>query len=300
MSMFIRQPHDKFFKRSMSDARVAKDFFNAHLPIDLLRRVDLNTLKLKKQSFIDDAFKATEADVVYSIKLDDTLAYFYLLCEHQSSIDETIAFRLLGYIVRIMELHLSQNPKSHLPVVYPLVIYNGEEPWDAPREIFGLFGEQKELAKQLFLQPYQLVDVQRLSDKELQERMWSGLVEFILKYRRWQDFGQYLETVFPWLNKIEIHEGSTFVSVVLNYITRNNNVDAADKELFIQKANQYLLEQLRGEAMTLAEMWQQEGVEKGVQQVALRLLKEGFEFDFIAKMTQLTEEDLQALKEQVH
>lgn len=303
MMQFIHQPHDKFFRLSMSDVRVAKDFFYAHLPAELLQKVDLSTLKLQKESFVDDAFKTTEADVIYTVKLDGAPAYFYLLCEHQSNIDETIAFRLFVYIVRIIEMHLRQSPKTSLPIVYPLVIYTGEKPWDAPREIFELFGEQRDLAKQLLLQPYQLVDVQCFSDEELQKHQWSGLVEFILKYRRLQNFEQYLETVFPWLNKIEIHQGSSFVKIVLNYITRNNSVGAADKVLFIQKANQYLSEQLRGEAMTLAEMWRQEGMEKGIQkgiqqdrqEVALRMLKEGLEFDFIAEMTQLTLEDLQAL-----
>ena len=35
MAEYIHLTHDKFFKRSMSDIRVAKDFFSCHLPIEV-------------------------------------------------------------------------------------------------------------------------------------------------------------------------------------------------------------------------------------------------------------------------
>ena len=92
MAQFIHQPHDKFFKISMSEIHVARDFFAAHLPAEILQKADLTTLKLQKQSFIDEVYKSSEADVVYTVKLDHSLAYFYLLCEHQSEVDKKLLF----------------------------------------------------------------------------------------------------------------------------------------------------------------------------------------------------------------
>ena len=95
MAASIHQPHDKLFKLSMSNLAVAKEFFIAHLPATILEKIDLNSLKPEKQSFIDDTYKTTEADVVYSVKIGNLTAYLYLLCEQQTTVAPQLAFRLL-------------------------------------------------------------------------------------------------------------------------------------------------------------------------------------------------------------
>lgn len=69
MAQFIHQPQDKLFKQAMADNRVAEAFFTTHLPDELLAQVDLTSLSLTPHSFIDEAYKATEADVVYQVLL---------------------------------------------------------------------------------------------------------------------------------------------------------------------------------------------------------------------------------------
>ena len=69
MSSSIHQPNDKLFKLSMGNLRVATEFFQAHLPATLLSKIDFSTLKLEKDSFIDGIYKATEADIVYSVQI---------------------------------------------------------------------------------------------------------------------------------------------------------------------------------------------------------------------------------------
>lgn len=66
MTTLIHQPSDKFFKQSMADIRVARDFFETHLSAEILERVDLSTLQLQKNTFIDDTYKSSEADLVYT------------------------------------------------------------------------------------------------------------------------------------------------------------------------------------------------------------------------------------------
>lgn len=297
MSTFIHQPNDKLFKQAMADVRVAKQFFEEHLPAKILQVVDFDSLTLKKHSFIDDVFKATEADVLYTVKLNGDLAYFYLLCENQSTVDATIAFRLWVYMVRIMEMHLKQNPKSPLPIVYPLVLYTGLPPWDAPKDIFSLFSEHAELAKDIFLQPYQLVDLQRMDDDGLRQHLWSGLVEFALKYREVRNFAHYLGTLFPWLRQIELHEGANFAKIVLTYVV--NGVETDNQALFVQKANELLSSELRGEAMTLAQLFKQEGRTEGraekAREIAKQLLEEGALYELVAKVTGLSLDELNAL-----
>ncbi len=229
----IHKPHDKLFQLAMAETAVAREFFSAHLPIHIRETINLNTLKLEKDSFIDTAYQETEADVVYSVKCLNSHAYLYLLCEHQSRVDPMLAFRLLGYILRVMEMHLKQNPGSDLPLIYPMVVYAGEEVWNAPLDIFPLFGELEKLAREIFLKPYHLVDINRISDDELQRQQLSGLVAFALKHRKTSDFRKFLERLLPWLDEIEIQgkRGTSLSTTVLRYVFNRNQ--QGDKSLLI-------------------------------------------------------------------
>lgn len=250
----------------MADPEMAKHFFREHLPENLLQKIDLNNLKLQKQTFIDEAYKSTEADVVYSAQIGEIPIYLYLLCEQQTKVDQNLAFRLLIYIVRIMEEHRKQHPKQPLPLVYPMVVYTGDEPWTAPLDIFPLFGEAEELARQIFLKPYQLLDVNRIDDDELRRQELFGLVAFVLKYRKTTDFKRFLKRLLPWLHEIERHFPSSVSlgGVVLKYIIDRS--PQGDKELLVQEAQHYLSEELTGEIMTIAQQWKEEGIQKGLQQ----------------------------------
>lgn len=77
MSKNLHQPHDHFFKRCLSDPRVAKDFLLQHLPPAIKNAVDFNTLKLSKNSFIDPAFKNAEVDVLYQAKVNQETGFIY-------------------------------------------------------------------------------------------------------------------------------------------------------------------------------------------------------------------------------
>jgi predicted transposase/invertase (TIGR01784 family) len=264
MTSAIHQPHDKLFKLSMAEQAVAKEFFAAHMPTALLEKIDLDSLKLEKESFVDEAYKTTEADVVYSAKMGDTTAYLYLLCEQQTEVDAFLAFRLLGYTLRIMDKHRKQHPEDPLPLVYPMVVYIGEEPWDAPLDIFPLFGEAEALARDMLFKPYLLLDLQRTSDDVLRQQVLSGFVAFVLKHRETTDFELFLKQLIPWITEVESYDASgTAVSrIVIKYVIDRS--PKGNKDLLVQAA-QHLPETLQGDIMTIAQQWEAEGFSKLLQ-----------------------------------
>lgn len=273
MPRVIHQPQDKLFKLSMGNLRVAKEFLQAHLPVSLLKQMDLQTLKLEKESFVDEAYKANEADIVYNIKLNRKTTYIYILCEQQSIVDPNMAFRLWVYMVRLMERHIRQYTGSPLPFVYPLVVYSGKKSWNAPREIFHLFGSEEALAREWLFKPYQLIDIHRISDEVLRQRNWCGLMEFALKYRRVGDFAGFLETILPWIRRLEdCHEaeGHFIGKIVLQYVL--DDINANDINLFLQKINHHMTGDLRGEIMTLAQQFKKQGIQQGIRQGGAALI----------------------------
>ncbi len=305
MSRFIHQPHDKFFKQSMANRQVASEFFKTHLPAELLEKIDFSTLELQKETFIDEAYKSHAADVVYQVRLGQAPAYLYVLCEHQSEVDKIMAFRLLVYTVRIMELHEKRYSDQPLPLVYPIVVYTGENPWDAPLDFFELFGEQQASAREVWLKPYPLIDVQRLDNAVLRKQLWSGLMQFVLKFRYIQELATAYQIVFPWLSEIEQHQGIALGKNVLQYLI--DGIETNNQQLFIEKAKEYLLPELRGEAMTLAQLFEKQGFEKGMQKgklegmqeallaTAKKLVLEGLSITKIEQVTGLPVSKIKAL-----
>lgn len=287
MSKLIHQPHDKLVKQSLSDIRVMNDFCKAHLPPSMLNAFDLNTLKLKKNTFISPEYKDSESDVLYTVQLEGSTAYIYLLCEHQTEVDPLMSLRLLHYMIRIWELHIKQHPKDTLPLplIYPMVLYGGKSLWDAPLTIFELFGNQQERAQEWFLSPYNLIDLHRINDNELQRHMWAGLFEFALKYRKTVDYISFLEKVLHWIQKIEVNQGTDYNKTVLEYLI--SGIDAENSDLFLEKSAQYLSSKLQGEVMTLAQKFEQKGRREGIEEIARNLLKEGVPVETIHKCTGL-------------
>ncbi len=264
MSSAIHQVHDKFFRLSLGEPKVVTEFFTEHLPQDVLAKVNLATLKLENRSFIDENYKETEADVVYSAKIEGAAAYIYLLCEHQSTVDYGIAFRLWIYMTRLMEMHRKQYPGQPLPLVYPMVVYTGHESWLAPLDIFSLFGEHQVLAKSWLLQPFQLLNIQGLKDDDMRRRQWSGVVEFALKNKRVHDFKGFLKRLLPWLQELEQagNSGFSLSKTVLKYVL--DGTQAEGFEVFKKSVREHLSPMLGDEIMTLAQELEQRGMHKGM------------------------------------
>ncbi len=254
---------DKFFKRSFKDIRVMRELLQAHFSQDILKNMDLSTLKIEKNTFVSKGYQNSETDLLYSVRYKDATAFVYILCEMQGTIDEDMLLRLMGYLHSFYDLYRKQHPKEPLPVVYPIILYAGEKIWNAPLNFFDLFGKNKHLVKSIFTKDVSFIDIHRLPDNGIEQYRWVGLFELVLKYRHVRDLTQFLKKTLPWLNELEFCGGSDYAQTVINYII--NELEAEDKTLFIEAANQYLSETLRGEVMTLAQQFVLEGEQRGIQ-----------------------------------
>ena len=72
-----------------------------------------------------------------------------VLLELQSTVDRTMAVRILAYIALLYQ-DLLRTGSAPLPPVFPIVLYHGRERWTAPEEVAGLC-----VAPGEFLAPYQ-------------------------------------------------------------------------------------------------------------------------------------------------
>ena len=102
---------------------VARAFFNAFLPRELLQRLDPSTIETKPDHFIDPRLGWRETDLLFRVLLDEQEAFVYLLFEHQSTVDRWIVWRSLRNMVLVWEQFLKDDPTANrLPMIIPIVL----------------------------------------------------------------------------------------------------------------------------------------------------------------------------------
>ena len=225
----------------MKDIRVAREFFETYLPDNIRQMVDLNHLELSPGSYIDEELNESASDILYKTQIGGEPAYLYLL-EHLSSQDKLMPFRLLKYMTRIWDDHLSQmkgkKEGKTLPLIIPIVFYHGREPYTYSRDIRDLITAPKELIEKHLFTPFHLVDTHAISDETLREQHWFGTMAFFMKHVFERDFLPYLKEALAVLHQLEQSDGSNFVITLLNYIVTTAEINV---EKFIETVKEGLI-----------------------------------------------------------
>jgi len=299
----IYNPHDKLARQSLTNIEVAKDFLAIHVPKDILAKFDLNNIELSNRTYIDPQLTEQLSDIVYKVKmLDGYQGYLYFLTEHQSYALPFMPLRIIKYQIAIMEDHLLQNPEAtKLPIVFPIIFYTGDrKPYPYTLNLFDLFSDYN-FAKQTLMNPAHLVDITQIDDEEIKTHTIIGLLELAQKHIRDPDFSLIVNDLAQTITNIYNKCGSSknlllYVECTLYYIISIGNIKNTDQ--FLEKLNNVPL--TGGIMSSLARKWLEEGEAKGrvedKKEIALAMLAEGSDINFISKVTKLTVQEINELK----
>lgn len=309
----LHKSHDRFFRQSLANIQIARDFLQAHLPVELLNRVDLNTLEICKETYIEEQFNESISDIVYRAVVDaEHQGYFYLAIEHQSTAkDENfMAFRFVKYQLAIIDNHLKQHKKSkYLPVVFPMLFYHGKTtPYPEVTDFFKLFFNVA-LAKRCFLKPFHLIDIGKIPDNEIKKHKLASLLEIVQKHIYDRDclllVDQLSEVILNVLSLCDESHALIYIKNTLYYVMNKANI--SDKIQFKNALEAIPEIEEKGLMSTMAEDYINEGIKKGVQQgvqqgilqkskdIALKLLQVGMCCSEISKITGLSREEIKSL-----
>lgn len=289
----------------MSDKRVSREFFEHYLPQAILTIADLDSLCLQKSTFIDETLQASMADMLYTVNFNERPGYFYIIVEHQRKPDKWMAYRLLRYQVRIMDYHLKKKSQRSLPLIVPMVFYNGDKPYPYSTDLFDLFGEQQPLAKDVLFRPFTLIDLTQISDDVLKKMQWVGIMGLVQKHIATRDFMNFLKRLLPLLKHLESAGAEDYLISTLTYLLQ---ADIEDPEETAKLIHNELSSRLGGEVMTLAERLEERGFHKGKLEgekvgfekgrneekllIAQQMLKQNVDTAFVVKVTGLTLEEM--------
>jgi len=285
----IHNPHDAAFKSAFQKKEIAESFFKKFLPEAFNRHIEYESLKIENKSYVDENFKEKHSDIVYRAKIKGKTGFLYILFEHQSSADYWMIFRLLCYMINLWKSYLDQHPKAkHLPIIIPMVLYNGESRWSVPREFSELFSGREDFSEIIPNFSYLLLDLTTYDDEKL-KAFTEDLALSVILYLMKHIFSDDVESVFKNLTDLFIRLKSnpnliTLLEWALQYAyhARNENDEQLNK--IIEKQIERLDESKVKEVfMTAAEQIERkgfqkglsEGIQKGIEEGKLKGLEEG-------------------------
>lgn len=291
----VTNPHDQFFRESMKDKRVAKEFLKINLPAEICALIDFDELILQPRSQSNAVRRESIVDVLFKTRIVGREAYIYLLLEHQSTPDPFMSLRVIEYTINAIREYLKQHRTKTIPLIYPLVVYHGT-PYQFKTDIRDLVDAPRELVDKFFLKPFQLLDLNQVSDETLKQSMWSGIMEFTLKHIFERDMLPFIQEIAPMLQEIVHRGGRDFTGIVLQYVLESAEL-SSDQEFF-NLINTQISDEEGEKIMSLAEKLRLEGEIKGELKGEMKLIKKmlanGVDPVFISKNTGVS---IQKIKE---
>lgn len=183
MAEELHPPHDALVRTVLRDRTAATSFLPVHLPAALSQGLNWATLTLVEGSFVDEEFRASEADLLYEVAqvTGDTALWLYVLVEHQSTPDRWMRLRLLKYCCRIWQRQLTERPMPReLRPIVPLVFYQEARSWTYSPEFAELFAEAVRDWPWVPRLRHGLIDQSALAPEELPGDLPVRLMQIVL------------------------------------------------------------------------------------------------------------------------
>jgi predicted transposase YdaD len=262
----MQNPHDKLFRETWSNLENAGSFLQHYLPGDVMELMDLSSLEIIKDSFVEKELTDYYSDVLYKVMLKGTPGLIYVLFEHKSYYDRYVHLQLLEYMVRIWRLFIKQQKKKKepLPIVIPILICHGKKSWPENKERLSslLSGPVNELCGYIPDFGFDLHDLTRFSDDEIKGSVMARVVQLLFKHVFDPDLQEKLPGILSLMKTLmEKDTGLHYFETVLRYLF--STMDDISTETIKEIAEQALSKKEGAYIMTLADKLRKEGEIRG-------------------------------------
>lgn len=268
-------PHDDLSQKTLGIPEHAAGELRAVLPRKLVKRVDWSTLRAEPGSFVDAGGPRRHTDLLFSATIDGRDARLYVLFEHQSSFDRWMPLRLLVYMSRIW-VSLADERAASLPVIIPVVLYNGEGRWTASTRFSSLLdpGGPPEGAR-AFIPDFRFVvdDLAAVSEATLLRRPMSALARLTVWAMRSvrHDFERAL--LDAWMELLREAGDQAGVEARDQVFVYLSGVDGGDD--LLQAIVARMDDEEREQVMGLRKQWEDAAREEGIEQGIERGIRRG-------------------------
>ncbi len=242
---------DPFFKEVFKDKDFICSLLTELLPIPSLKNLDFSKMELVPSNFVKDSLGKQPLRQLYNDLLwrlqwkDGKYTYLCLLLEMQSKTDKSMAKRIGDYILGLYnELEKTGEIKSaqSYPFVLPLVIYNGEQVWNAERDLGKLISQVPEDLEHLRIKlGYELLDIRHTKESILKDGATSWLVR-LLNSDGSEEFYQAVKRLQELLKGDDKNSIRHLLSVLVSCMQKPEDGDNTDMQTDMNDAEEHGME----------------------------------------------------------
>nr|WP_277397855.1 Rpn family recombination-promoting nuclease/putative transposase [Natranaerofaba carboxydovora] len=250
--------------------------------------------------------------MVYKAKIKDRDVIFYVLLELQSTVDFQMPYRLLLYMTEIWrDIIKNTDPQKaarkdfRLPVIVPIVLYNGENKWTVPLNFKEYLNGSELFGEHVLDFKYSLVNVRQYDENELLElENLLGTVFLLDQCKNFLEIIKALKKLAKIISKLNKVEFRLFVTWAKNILTRTLSPKQKEKVVeILDKANPEEVEEMisnveRVIKKTLADAKKEgkkEAEKESKRKIAKNMLKKGYKIEEIIEITNLSKEEIEEL-----
>jgi prophage antirepressor-like protein len=249
-----------------------------------VERIDFDSGEEVSASFVSPKHENRESDVIWKFRRKDggEPVFVYILMEFQSRPDPSMPVRLLAYVGLFYQSLMKSQPAAgwkKLPLVIPVVVYNGPEPWNVATDLGSLIGDLDPSAE--IYRPqlrYLLVDESKYPREEL-AALANPVAELfrIEKSRNWWEveasFRRLQQTIPPGEDSLRRAFGTWLTKVILPRLGRPPR-EASDIPV-LEEGTAMLLDSIDRWTRETREEGRREGHQEGLQEGLQKGLQKG-------------------------
>ena len=215
------KPHDKGYKKDLKKPSEFLHFLKKYVDAEWVKNLDVSQLRPCDKEFISKDYDGKEADILYEIhQKDGSYVYIFILQELQSSVDYTMIFRVLMYIMDVLTdyfMHIDKKVREKsdfkLPAIVPIVFYNGSDKWTAAQSLKEYMHSAELFGDYTLNLQYYLVDLNKIDEEYILNT--NTLIDNIMycdKFRKNQKLISAVQNAFHRVSQLGKQESEEFLN----------------------------------------------------------------------------------------
>ena len=296
-STSVYHKHDKLYRDLLNNKKefflFLEDFFCYTLSSDVIKY---------NRNFITNHYSNSVSDVIFQLKNIPA----YVLIEHQSYPDYSIAYRIYQYYSSILEdtIHSKKtiDKSNKVPLVTPIILYTGNPSWNfipnfQDHQFDYTYNEKLQNGK-LSLS-YNFINIHNFSKEELLNM--HSMIAFAMAIDKCKEVPELIDTintVYDLCSTEQKHYLHRMLIYLLKPIIPNKLYQSLLKK-FNCKEETYmeeLIERMKKDLICRQITAEKQGINKRNVEIAKKLLKHNMLIEDIADITGLTIEEINTLK----
>lgn len=337
----IHHIHDKSYKDLYSKREIALDLFKNISNAEWAKNLKAEDLELSNNTFVTADYSEQEADIIYKANVNGTEVVFYILLEFQSTVDYTMPLRLLQYMCQILNQYSANidykkyNKDIKLPAIIPIVLYNGQQVWDVPKQFRKMIYNEELFGNNILNFEYNIFDIsndEKLTKDNLIELKNVTSAIFLLDQKiDALEFLQRIKVIALYFNSLSNTEiraikrwiKNTVVDPLATSAIKILEADREEVELMVAR-NAFILDEMKekakkeGREQGIKEGREEglkkgreegvkegiregikEGIKEGIEQTIQKMIKKGMDCEIIADILEININSVIKIKEKM-